>query len=200
MSDTFTTLLGKRKADESILPSKSSKTISPILASIIEVIRTHKSSTGTSLQKILKDCSNQYSEKQIKNALKKFTTEEGNLVKIKNSYAVTGEIYEDTKNSIEIEELQIGNGDKIAGKGDQCTISYIGTLENNSCFDKSNNFNFVIGGGDVIKGFDLAVSGMKIGGKRKVTIPPELGYGKRGSLPEIPPNSTLKFQITLKDF
>ena len=148
----------------------------------------------------MKDCSNQYSEKQIKNALKKFTTEEGNLVKIKNSYAVTGEIYEDTKNSIEIEELQIGNGDKIAGKGDQCTISYIGTLENNSCFDKSNNFNFVIGGGDVIKGFDLAVSGMKIGGKRKVTIPPELGYGKRGSLPEIPPNSTLKFQITLKDF
>ena len=68
MSDTATstTLLGKRKVDESTLPSKSSKKISPILASIIEVIRTHKSSTGTSLQKILKDCSNQYSEKQIK--------------------------------------------------------------------------------------------------------------------------------------
>ena len=181
--------------------TKSSKKIQPILSLIIDIIRKNKSPTGTSLQKIVKESvsSNEFSEKQIKNALKKYTSD-GTLVQNKSSYLVNGETYQDTSSKVQIEDLILGTGDEVAGNGDTCTISYIGTLENKACFDKSSNFKFTIGGGDVIKGFDISVTGMKRGGKRKCVIPPELGYGKRGSLPEIPPSSTLIFEVTLKDF
>lgn len=194
MSDVETDqqIVGKKR--------KASSSSNKVLTCILDVIRNHKSPTGSSLQKILKECSStEFTEKQLKNALKKYTGD-GTLCQNKNSWLITGETYEDNSSKVVIEELKIGSGDIIANKGDECCISYVGNLqENMKCFDKSNNFKFVIGGGDVIKGFDKAVMGMKVGGKRKCVIPPELGYGKRGSMPDIPPASTLIFEVVLKE-
>ena len=65
-------------------------------------------------------------------------------------------------------------------------------------FDSSNNFTFVLGAGDVIKGWDQGIINMKVGSKRKLIVPSKLGYGKRGCKPDIPSNSILNFIITLK--
>ncbi|CAG0941569.1 FK506-binding protein [Anaerolineae bacterium] len=99
-----------------------------------------------------------------------------------------------------IEDLQIGAG-KEAKAGNRVTVHYRGTLTNGKQFDASYDrmqpFDFVLGAGQVIKGWDQGVAGMKIGGKRKLTIPPELGYGARGAGGVIPPNATLVFEVEL---
>ena len=96
-------------------------------------------------------------------------------------------------------DIKVGKGD-TAKAGDQVTVHYTGTLTNGKKFDSSLDrkepFKFILGAGMVIKGWDQGVSGMKIGGKRKLTIPPSLGYGSQ-DMGEIPPNSTLVFEIEL---
>lgn len=81
------------------------------------------------------------------------------------------------------------------------TVHYTGTLTNGKKFDSSLDrgqpYTFVIGKGKVIKGWDEGVMTMKVGGKRKLIIPPDLGYGSRGSGPDIPPNATLLFEVQL---
>ena len=97
------------------------------------------------------------------------------------------------------EDLKIGTGaEAVAGK--TVTVNYKGTLTNGTQFDSSYDrgepFSFVLGSGFVIKGWDQGVAGMKVGGKRKLTIPPSLGYGAQ-SAGTIPANSTLIFEIEL---
>jgi FKBP-type peptidyl-prolyl cis-trans isomerase len=102
--------------------------------------------------------------------------------------------------SLSIEDLKIGTGAE-ATAGQQVSVHYVGTLTNGSKFDSSRDrgdpFRFRLGAGQVIKGWDQGVAGMKVGGLRKLTIPPELGYGARGFPPVIPGNSTLVFEVEL---
>jgi peptidylprolyl isomerase len=94
----------------------------------------------------------------------------------------------------------VGNG-ASPSLGKQVTVHYTGTLENGTKFDSSVDrgqpFTFTIGVGGVIKGWDEGVMTMKVGGKRKLIIPGDLGYGPMGSPPKIPPNATLIFDVEL---
>jgi FKBP-type peptidyl-prolyl cis-trans isomerase FkpA len=101
---------------------------------------------------------------------------------------------------LQIDEMKPGTGaEAVSGKN--VTVHYVGTLTNGSKFDSSRDrnqgFSFRLGAGQVIKGWDQGVAGMKVGGMRKLTIPPELGYGAGGYPPVIPPNSTLVFEVEL---
>lgn len=99
-----------------------------------------------------------------------------------------------------IKDIRVGTG-KEAFSGSNVTVHYVGTLTNGKKFDSSRDrrapFTFNLGAGEVIKGWDRGVRGMKEGGIRKLTIPPELGYGSRGAGAAIPPNSTLVFEVEL---
>ena len=103
-------------------------------------------------------------------------------------------------NGLVIEDIKIGDGQDVE-KFNIVTVNYTGLLEDGTKFDSSLNpgrtpFRFTVGAGQVIKGWDEGLMGMKVGGKRKLTIPPELGYGSRDNGP-IPANSTLIFEINL---
>lgn len=105
-----------------------------------------------------------------------------------------------TASGLIYEELAIGNGAE-ASAGQQVTVHYTGWLTNGTKFDSSKDrddpFVFGLGQGQVIKGWDEGVTGMKVGGKRKLTIPPQLGYGARGAGGVIPPHATLVFEVEL---
>lgn len=100
---------------------------------------------------------------------------------------------------LEKKDVKVGKG-ATAETGKTAVVHYVGTLPDGKKFDSSRDrnepFSFRLGAGEVIKGWDDGVVGMKVGGIRKLTIPPELGYGARG-VGSIPPNSTLHFEIEL---
>ena len=101
---------------------------------------------------------------------------------------------------LQIGDVVVGTGtEAVAGK--DVTVHYTGTLTNGTKFDSSLDrgqpFSFTLGIGQVIKGWDEGVQGMKIGGKRKLIIPSELAYGSRGAGSDIPPNATLMFDVEL---
>ena len=104
-------------------------------------------------------------------------------------------------NGLIIEDIIIGEGEE-AKDFNKVIVNYTGKLEDGSIFDSSlkpgrSPFTFTLGSGSVIKGWDLGVKGMKEGGKRKLTIPSELGYGSRGAGGVIPPDATLIFEVEL---
>jgi FKBP-type peptidyl-prolyl cis-trans isomerase len=105
-----------------------------------------------------------------------------------------------TNEKLEVKDLAVGKGAE-AKAGDNVKVHYVGTLTDGKEFDSSKKhdkpFDFELGAGRVIKGWDQGVAGMKVGGKRKLTVPPSLGYGARGFPPVIPPNSTLVFEVEL---
>lgn len=101
-------------------------------------------------------------------------------------------------------DLKVGTGD-LAVKGAQLEMHYTGWLYKNgtrgrkfdSSLDSGRPFSFKLGAGEVIEGWDQGIEGMRVGGKRELIIPPQLGYGSRGAPPDIPPDATLDFEVEL---
>jgi peptidylprolyl isomerase len=102
---------------------------------------------------------------------------------------------------LEVEDIEAGDGDE-AQPGDQLSVQYVGVLydtgeEFDSSWERGQPFQFQLGSGGVIPGWDQGIEGMKVGGRRQLVIPPDLAYGAQGQPPDIPPNSTLVFVIDL---
>ena len=101
-----------------------------------------------------------------------------------------------------IEDLEVGTGDEAAD-GTTCTMQYVGHSwstgkQFDASWDRGQPFSFPLGGGRVIKGWDLGVKGMRVGGRRRLTIPAALGYGARGAGSDIGPGETLVFVVDLE--
>ena len=105
-----------------------------------------------------------------------------------------------TASGLQYEEVRVGAGAQ-ARSGQEVTVHYTGWLLDGSKFDSSHDrgqpFTFGLGRGQVIAGWDEGVEGMQVGGLRKLTIPPQLGYGEFGAGGVIPPNATLVFEVEL---
>lgn len=101
---------------------------------------------------------------------------------------------------LDLQDLKVGDGAE-ALPGQTVRVHYTGRLTDGSKFDSSLDrgrpFSFKLGAGEVIRGWDQGVAGMKVGGQRRLTIPPDLGYGANGYPPVIPPNATLVFEVEL---
>lgn len=112
------------------------------------------------------------------------------------------EVMVTTPSGLQYADLVVGSG-REGHVGETATVHYTGTLVDGTKFDSSKDrnqpFSFRLGAGRVIKGWDEGVEGMKIGGTRKLVIPPQLGYGARGAGARIPPNATLIFEVELLD-
>jgi FKBP-type peptidyl-prolyl cis-trans isomerase len=97
-------------------------------------------------------------------------------------------------------DIRVGTGE-VAKEGSHVRVHYTGWLTNGKKFDSSVDagkpFDFTIGNGEVIKGWEEGITGMRVGGKRQLRIPPDLAYGAEGSPPDIPPNATLIFDVQL---
>lgn len=130
------------------------------------------------------------------------------LFKQKTSDTITTNTTGDITKTTMTNTIQLGVEDEVVGTGDvatagkSVTVHYVGSLTNGTVFDASRKrgdqgFTFVLGAGQVIKGWDQGVAGMKVGGKRKLTIPPELAYGSQAVGGVIPANSTLIFEVEL---
>lgn len=127
------------------------------------------------------------------------TDESGNTASMKPLPEPKAKTY--TVKKLKIEDIQKGKG-RAVRNGDRISVVYTGTLTDGTLFDKNTTttlFTFTVGSGEVIKGFDKGVLGMKVGGSRKVTIPASLGYGSEGS-GKIPGGATIVFTIDLVRF
>ncbi len=120
------------------------------------------------------------------------------------NWRCTGLIMEDQVTELKIETLVEGTGDREVKSGDEINVHYTGTLTNgikfDSSLDRGEPFTFTIGVKQVIQGWEQGLLGMKVGEKRKLTIPSDLAYGERGAGASIPPNATLIFEVELVSF
>jgi FKBP-type peptidyl-prolyl cis-trans isomerase len=185
---------------------KSSHSTKTVLDKIIYAIRNQPPTAGpgvsrTSISKFLKTELDYENLNALKAAFKKGVTS-GKLVQIGQSFRVQGDVvpvHPTPADKVKIEDVEEGaKGASVASRNDTVVVSYEGKLSDGTIFDSAKSFEFQLGAGDVIKGWDQGIVGMKIGGTRKLHVPSKLGYGKRGSSPEIPPNSDLFFTVTLK--
>ena len=113
----------------------------------------------------------------------------------------TNQLTQEKTMGLKIETTQEGSGEQMVTSGDMISVHYTGKLENGTVFDSSvergTPFEFQIGQGMVIAGWEQGLLGMKVGEKRTLTIPAEMGYGSRGAAGVIPPNATLIFDVEL---
>lgn len=134
-----------------------------------------------------------------KNSLFNKLDNTNNQIQVENQMTSSANVVT-TASGLQYEDLSVGSGTSPQ-PGQRVTVHYTGWLTNGTKFDSSvdrgSPFQFVIGTGQVIKGWDEGVASMKVGGKRKLTIPAELGYGQRGAGDLIPPGATLVFEVDL---
>lgn len=168
-----------------------------------------KGSSRTAIAKYIKSEFDYDNTNALKKAFKKGVADEV-LVQTGQSFRVAKDpvLQEAEEDQLKIEDLGSKKSARseensedfstIAQSGDVVTVAYKGTLDDGYEFDSATKFTFVLGAGEVIKGWDLGIANMKVGGKRKLVVPSKLGYGKRGCKPDIPPNATLNFVVTLK--
>lgn len=126
----------------------------------------------------------------------------GGIYLTRNTHiSTTNTIMKTEENKLQIIDEREGTGEAVK-KGDVVSVHYRGTLEDGTVFDESykrgQTFSFTVGAGRVIQGWDEGLVGMKVGGKRTLIIPPDMGYGSLGVENIIPPNATLTFEIELE--
>jgi len=181
---------------------KASATPKTVIDKIIYAIRNQpQTANGVSRSAIVKYLKAELDYENptaLKKALKK-GVQDGKLVQTGQSFRVEGDplVKPPPEERVKIEDIKAGTG-RSAEAGDTVVVEYEGTLEDDTRFDTANSFEFVLGAGDVIKGWDQGIAGLKVGGCRKLEVPSKLGYGKRGSPPDIPPDARLFFKVVLK--
>ena len=173
---------------------------STVLDKVVASIRAHQSAKGSSRAAISKFLKSEFDYDNV-NALKKALVKgvaDGVLTQEGQSFRVAADpVQEANLPTVDTEDIKVGTGEP-AQVGDTVTVAYAGTLDDGHQFDKASKFTFVLGAKEVIRGWDLGVVGMQQGGERKLVVPSDLGYGKRGCKPDIPPNATLHFTIVMK--
>ena len=166
---------------------------------VIEALRALADHDGSGRAKIAKRIGDKLTAVQFKKALEN-GVREGVLVQQKQSFSIKGETFAIPEElRVDIETLREAPSDagEPCARGETVRVKYEGRLLDGTVFDSASSFEFLLGAGEVIKGWDVGVLGMRRGEQRRLRIPPKLGYGKRGSPPEIPPDATLVFDITL---
>ena len=170
-----------------------------VLDKIVHAVTKMADPTGSSRVAIVKFLKREFdldNANAIKKALKQ-GVDKGALVQKGQSFTIPGvEFQEPEDMKVSITEVTIGDGD-VATKGSTVTMRYRGTLDSDGSEFDAGKIDFTLHAGEVIKGWDKGIEGMKVGGKRVLVIPPKLGYGKRGSPPEIPGDATLVFDVEL---
>mmetsp|Transcript_21266 Transcript_21266/g.37650 ORF Transcript_21266/g.37650 Transcript_21266/m.37650 type:complete len:207 (-) Transcript_21266:158-778(-) len=197
----------KLKIASGKVPTKSKAQCKAYLDRVVFAIRALRNSKGSSRPALTKFLKEEFNSGDNAAALRKALkagVESGVLVQVGQSFRVAGEEYQAAEDeTVQITDVVSGEGDQ-AQVGDTVHVSYRGTLQSNgTVFDEAKSFDFTLGAGEVIKGWDQGIVGMKVGGKRQLVVPPKLGYGKKGSGPKgepgsIPPGATLCFSVGLK--
>jgi FKBP-type peptidyl-prolyl cis-trans isomerase len=193
-------------------PAKRRKTSSAKVpktygAKVVAAIRAIRSPTGASRAAIAKYLLKTWgvdNRSALKKALKSGEAS-GTLARDKQSFRVAGDAAyaPDPADVVEVVDVKVGTGE-AATPGCDVTVKYKGTLQSTGAvFDAAPSFSFTLGAGDVIKGWDRGIEGMRVGGKRTLVVPPKLGYGNKGSGGKndpgrIPPGATLCFTVTLR--
>ena len=165
---------------------------------VAAICRITRGARGKSIAKYLKAEFGTANAAALRAALKKGVSA-GVLVQDKQSFRVAGDapIAEPEDERLEIEDLKLGEGDAAAA-GDNITVAYRGTLDSGAQFDAASKFTFMLGAGDVIKGWDRGIEGMRAGGKRRLTVPPSPATARRGARRTSRPTRDATLRVELK--